>query len=135
MPEPIDSLTATRAWLTAFASAVRARDFASGRALCDHDVEGFGTVAGRYVGLDALESEQWKPVWGRTQGFVFDIEQATVWTVGNQSTAIVNWQSEGVDPDGSLRDRSGQATIIVRHHPDGTRATHTHFSMTPGSRA
>ncbi|MFI5426709.1 YybH family protein [Aeromicrobium sp. UC242_57] len=131
----MDPLTATREWLASFAAAVRARDFAAGRELCAPEVEGFGTVTGRYVGLVDLEADQWRSVWPRTRDFAFDLERATVWTVGDQSTAIVEWSSQGIDPDGSTHPRSGRATVVVQHDADRTVAVHTHFSMTPGSRA
>jgi ketosteroid isomerase-like protein len=132
----VDTITVARqtaeSWLRAFAHAVRERDYATARGMCHDDVTGFGTVSTRYRGIDELLHEQWSTVWGRTEGFDFDIDAATVWADGELVVAISEWSSNGIEPDSSRRPRHGRATIVLSGVGDEARAVHTHFSMSPG---
>src|SRR6266498_5989496 len=47
-------------WRRTFEAAVRARDFASGRAMFAADAVAFGTWAGAVTGLDDIVREQWQ---------------------------------------------------------------------------
>lgn len=119
-------------WLRAFAQAVRDRDYGRARDMCHQEVTGFGTVSGRYEGVDELLHEQWHHVWDRTEGFDFHIDTATIWADGALVVAISEWSSIGVEGVGTRRARHGRATIVLTGPDDELRAVHTHFSMSPG---
>jgi hypothetical protein len=53
-----------RAWLDAFATAVRDVDYDAGEQLFAPDVVGFGTVGVLLSGRETLMAAQWKRVWG-----------------------------------------------------------------------
>jgi ketosteroid isomerase-like protein len=121
-------------WLSAFALAVRSRDFAAGRALCDTDVVGFGTVANHVTDLRSLEHDQWRQVWERTSDFEFDPGSASFMLDGNLACVAALWHSNGFDARGASIVRYGRATIVLRRgNDDSWRAVHTHFSLTPQS--
>jgi ketosteroid isomerase-like protein len=125
------------AWLTEWAGFVRARDYASARRLFDRDVVGFGTHMRIVQGLEHLEQEQWRNVWGTIEDFRFltDDLYCGASSDGLQSWAIVPWTSTGFHEDGSLFDRPGRATILFRrvNSTDSWRAMHTHISLAPGT--
>jgi ketosteroid isomerase-like protein len=123
---------AAEAWLRGFAQAVRDRDYAGARGMCHDDVTGFGTVSARYEGIEELQHGQWRLVWGRTEGFEFDLDAATVWADELLVVASSEWSSVGIERDGSRRPRRGRATIVLAGRDDELRAVHTHFSMMPG---
>jgi len=118
-------------WLEEFAAAVRAADYAGGAALFDPDALGFGTVAERAQGLETLMREQWRQVWGSTEGFRFDLAGARIEVEGDLAYAATGWSSTGFLADGAPFPRSGRATIVLRRRADGLRAVHTHFSLSP----
>jgi ketosteroid isomerase-like protein len=122
---------AVEAWLQDFAAAVRERDYERARGMFHTEVSGFGTVARRFHGIDELAREQWQRVWGDTESFRFDLDSAEYWREGDLVVAISEWSSDGIEPDGSRRPRTGRATIVLSGSGDGVRAAHTHFSLTP----
>lgn len=128
-PTPVSEHPLVRDWLETFAAAVRERDVVTGRALFAVEACGFGTVAGRYDGLDQLVEDQWRDVWPRTTGFTFALGTATCWDTPDGSLVITGWTS--LADDG--RERSGRATIGLARTPAGLVAAHSHFSMTPGT--
>jgi len=118
-------------WLEEFAAAVRAVDYARGARLFDPLALGFGTVAERADGLDALARSQWRHVWDATEGFRFDLEAARIEVEGDLAYVAATWSSTGFDEAGAPFPRAGRATIVLRHGKDGWRAVHTHFSLSP----
>lgn len=127
----LDSAPVVRDWLLNFASAIRGRDYAAGRKLFAADAVGFGTVAGRCDGLEALESSQWRKVWGVTSGFTFELDQAVVYGNGEFASAACFWQSYGQRDDGSKFPRRGRCTFTFQIEADKCLAVHSHFSLLP----
>lgn len=137
MPDLPRLRTELSAWLDEWASYVRARDYTAARALFHPDVIGFGTRMHVVEGLDLLERDQWRNVWGTIDGFRFltdemrcgsDADEVLAW-------AIVPWSSTGFHDDGTPFDRPGRATILFTRS-DSTapwRAIHTHISLAPGT--
>jgi len=123
--------TEVRNWLGRFAHAVRSRDYHAGRGMFDPAALGFGTVAPRADGLDALAKTQWERVWSRTAGFGFDLDHATIAVEGELAWAAVEWTSTGFHGKAPVQ-RTGRATIVLRWRTDAWYAIHTHFSRTPG---
>jgi ketosteroid isomerase-like protein len=125
------------AWLTAWDGYVRARDYEAARALFHPDVIGFGTHMRVVQGLEHLERDQWRSVWGTIAGFRFLTEQLHCGASddGLHAWAIVPWSSTGFHQDATPFDRPGRATILfTRAMPDEPwRALHTHISLAPGT--
>lgn len=122
-------LATVHAWLAAFASAVRAGDFAAGRLLFDADVVAFGTVERVCYGLDALEHGQWRDVWPRTRDYHLELLECG--RDGELAWAGATWASLA-RADG--RRRSGRATFVLRRsgpHGGAWRAVHSHHSFDP----
>jgi ketosteroid isomerase-like protein len=126
-----------RAWLEEWAGYVRARDFERARNLFHADVIGFGTYMRLVKGLDRLEQDQWRNIWGTIEDFRFVVDdlEVSASTDGLQAWAVVPWSSTGFHEDGSSFDRPGRATVIfVRDHTgEPWRAIHTHISLAPGT--
>jgi len=116
------------AWLRDFASAVRERDLAAGRALFDAGVVAFGTLCPRANGLDELVAKQWHPVWSETDGFDFDLDGVVAAVDGAHAVVAATWSSRQRDAGGARR---GRATLVLRRTGGRWRAVHTHFSLMP----
>src|SRR5580704_5267250 len=126
-----EDLAAVQRWLEKFAGAVRAKDFAAGRALCQPHVFSFCTVVSNADGLDELESRQWRGVWNATHGFKFDLSSLRCGGRGGVFWAASTWSSFGKDAHQQDFLRCGRATIILQGHGPDLRAVHTHFSLEP----
>jgi ketosteroid isomerase-like protein len=126
-----------RDWFTTWDSYVRARDYVSARALFHPAVIGFGTHMRIVSGLEHLEQNQWRNVWGTIEDFRFLVDelQTSVSDDGRQAWAVVPWTSTGFHEDGTPFDRPGRATVIfTRESANGPwRAIHTHISLAPGT--
>jgi ketosteroid isomerase-like protein len=124
-------------WFTTWDSYVRARDYESARALFHPDVIGFGTHMRVVSGLEHLEQNQWRNVWGTISDFHFLVDelQTGVSSDGLQAWAVVPWNSTGYNEDGSTFDRPGRATVIFTRDSTSAqwRAIHTHISLAPGT--
>jgi ketosteroid isomerase-like protein len=119
------------AWLEAFASAVRAGDFATGATLFAPDVVAFGTVGVMMHGLDELMAGQWKHIWTSTTGFHFDLDKAVIEVHGDVAWAAAPWASVGYRADGTRFDRVGRATFVLQSRGGRWVALHSHHSMNP----
>jgi ketosteroid isomerase-like protein len=120
-----------RAWLTAFAAAIRARNYAAGRALFDPDVVAFGSACFRADGIDGLVDGQWAPVWSATTGFDFDYERAVGTSDGSHAVVAVTWRSTGFGAARAPFERRGRATFVLRKSERDWKATHSHLSLAP----
>lgn len=118
-------------WLEDFADAVRARDYARGRAMFAPEAIGFGTIAERAVGLERLVSDQWRPVWGVTRGFAFDLGALQSGGEGSVYWAAAPWSSIGRTPEGVEIERRGRATLVLARRGERLLAVHSHFSFVP----
>jgi ketosteroid isomerase-like protein len=130
-------LSAVRDWLDRFATCVRGRDFAGGRAMFAEDVTSFGTWTGRMDGLDTLIARQWRNVWPRTCGFSFDLENVVGDASSDGGTAwtAATWTSHALNDDGTPGFlRSGRATFAFRRQHGLLVAVHSHFSLDPAGR-
>lgn len=122
------------AWLRAFSTAVRRRDFAAAEPLFDQDVVSFGTVCVHAGTLDELMAHQWHIVWPNTEGFAFDVSSVRIDEAPGQTVVISTWSSTGFDAEGGPVPRRGRATIVLRNVGEEWKAVHTHFSLRPSSR-
>jgi ketosteroid isomerase-like protein len=124
-------------WFEAWGGCVAAVDYAAARPLFDAGVIGFGTRMEYVAGLDNLEQQQWRSVWGTIEGFTFLTERliSGVSPDGRLAYGLVPWSSTGFHEDGKPFERPGRATVLfTRGAPgEGWRAIHTHISLDPGT--
>ena len=118
-------------WLLAMQDHVRRCDYGGARALFSDEVVAFGTAAGAAVGLDELESLQWRRVWPRTRQFTYDLDRTRVLDAQGAICVAASWRSLGVAPDGTEFTRHGRATLLLEPRDDRLVATHSHFSLAP----
>jgi ketosteroid isomerase-like protein/GNAT superfamily N-acetyltransferase len=119
-------------WLDEMESCVRAVDFGRCRAIFADDVVGFGTRTGMAVGLDTLEQDQWRHIWGRIRNFTFNRTQLHCAAYGGEGLWLAcPWTSESRGPDGEWRARPGRITAVLEKRNGRWLAVHTHHSVVP----
>ncbi|MGH7214434.1 MAG: YybH family protein [Tepidisphaeraceae bacterium] len=123
--------TGLREWLESFARAVREQDYVRGRSLFTPNVIAFGTRGTELHGIEALVADQWRPVWGTTRGFTFDLNHARIVVAGDTAWATIPWRSQGRRSDGAWFDRLGRATYILERRDGCWLAVHSHHSLNP----
>lgn len=126
-----DARAIALAWLAEMEACVRAVDYARCRAIFAPDAVGFGTRAAAAVGLDALERDQWRHVWGRIRGFTFRVAELHCGRHGDGLWLACPWGSEGRGPDGAWRHRPGRITAVLERRDGRWLAVHTHHSLVP----
>lgn len=119
------------AWLAEMQDCVRAVDFARCRAIFAPDVVGFGTKAAAAIGLDALEHEQWRQIWGRIRGFTFIAAELHGTRSGDLLWLGCPWTSEAPDVNGVWQTRPGRITAVLALRNGRWLAIHTHHSLVP----
>jgi ketosteroid isomerase-like protein len=126
-----------RDWIRAWGSEVAAVAMATARSRFSPDVVAFGTYAEVVHGLDDLESQQWRNVWPKIEGFSFRVDELVVIASrdGCQAVAVVPWDSTGTNAAGVRFPRPGRATVVLRRESPAAPwlGVHTHFSLVPGS--
>lgn len=124
---------AIRDWFQTLERSVRQIDYPTMRRHFAPDVLSFGTRADVVSGLDALVANQWSGVWPNIRDFTIDFAQLH-WSVsGELAWGIAPWHSTGFHPDGAPFSRPGRATVIFECRQGQWLATHTHFSLFPGT--
>jgi ketosteroid isomerase-like protein len=123
-------------WLAEMQACVRTVDFARCRAIFADDVVGFGTKAAIAVGLDSLEREQWRHIWGTIRSFTFVTTELHCARYGEEAIWLgCPWTSEAPAPDGAWRHRPGRITAVLEWRDGQWLAVHTHHSVVPESTA
>ncbi|HKG25566.1 MAG TPA: nuclear transport factor 2 family protein [Thermomicrobiales bacterium] len=121
-----------RAWLAEMQACVRTEDYARCRAIFADDVVAFGTRAALVVGLEALERDQWRHIWGAIRGFAFLMTDVHCRGYGDAGIWVAcPWTSEGRGPDGEWRERLGRMTAVLERRGERWLAVHTHHSLVP----
>ncbi|WP_082434105.1 ATP-grasp fold amidoligase family protein [Devosia sp. A16] len=121
----------TATWLKTWEQLINAGDYASARQLFATDVVAFGSLAETMNGLDALEQQQWRKIWGSNREFAFEAP-AMVSASDGASTVALRWHSKGMTEDGGWYERRGRCTLVLERRGRGLVCTHSHFSMDPG---
>jgi ketosteroid isomerase-like protein len=139
MPESVPSdhqraeLTELAAWFRALERCVRAVDYKTARGIFAEDVASFGTRAEMVTGLDNLVERQWSGVWPFIEDFTFRLDQLSGAVSGDVAWAAAPWTSTGFDEHGQPFLRPGRATVAFARRDGRWVATHTHFSLDPGT--
>ena len=110
--------TVARSWLAEMETCVRSVDYARCRAIFAEDVVGLGTHAALVVGLEALERDQWRHIWGTIRGFTFLTDQLHCRGYGDVVWLACPWTSEGRSPDGTWGERRGRITAVLHVSSD-----------------
>ena len=127
--EPDRTLALT--WLMEMETCVRNVDYERCRQIFADDVVGFGTKATLVVGLDRLEREQWRQIWGVIRGFTFMTSNLHCCRSGDMLWLACPWTSERPAGNGSWQPRPGRITAILEHRNGKWLAVHTHHSLVP----
>lgn len=124
---------AVREWFTRFGDCCAAVDYETAVSLFADDVVAFGTRMDIVAGLESLVVHQWKQIWPNIREFRFDLKSLR--TGGDEGLAwgVCLWNSIGSAEDGGSFARPGRATVILEHREGRWIATHTHFSLFPGT--
>ena len=133
MVEQHDVGQAIRDWFQALERSVRQVDYQTMRRHFAPDVLSFGTRADVVTGLDALVANQWSGIWPNIRDFTINFEQLHWGASSDLAWAIAPWNSTGFHADGTPFPRPGRATVIFERRRGKWLATHTHFSLFPGT--
>ena len=128
-----ETVAAIGEWFATLQRCVRAVDYETARGIFAPEVVSFGTRAEMVRGLDSLQAQQWSGVWPVIEDFTFDLEQLHAAADGEVAWAAVPWTSTGFDADGAPFPRPGRATVAFARRDGRWLATHTHFSLHPGT--
>lgn len=128
-----ETRAALQHWYQTLERCVGAVDYATARAIVHPQVASFGTHAELVQGLDELQARQWSNVWPNITDFAFDLAGMVGGRSGDVAWAAATWSSTGYHEDGAPFDRPGRATVTFVHVNGRWLATHTHFSLNPGT--
>src|SRR3712207_6502870 len=95
---PVDGDTEAiaRAWLAEMEACVRTQDYARCRGIFAEDVVAFGTRAALVIGLELLERDQWRHIWGAIRNFRFLTDELHWRGYGDEGIWLAcPWMSEG----------------------------------------
>jgi ketosteroid isomerase-like protein len=133
MAEQHETGQAIREWFQTLERSVRRVDYQTMRQYFAPDVLSFGTRAEVVSGLDALVANQWSGIWPNIRDFTIDFEQLHWGASGDLAWGMAPWNSTGFHADGTAFPRPGRATVIFECQQGKWLATHTHFSLFPGT--
>ena len=97
------------------------------------DVVSFGTRAEIVTGLDNLRNNQWEGVWPNIADFRVVPESIHGFGEDDIAWGVATWTSTGFDEDHQPFERPGRATVTLARRDGAWLATHTHFSLNPGT--
>lgn len=123
--------TIARVWLAEMQACVQTVDYERCRAIFAGDVVGFGTYAALVVGLEALEENQWRRIWGTIRDFAFLTDELHCGLQGETVWLACPWMSRGPGPDETWIERPGRITAILARRDGRWLAVHTHHSVAP----
>ena len=87
------------------------------------------------ITVEKLCTHQWKKVWPNISDFCFDYKNLYFSASEDMACVMIPWNSIGYNPDKSSFPRPGRMTacFIYNQKKASWLATHTHFSLTPGT--
>src|SRR3954452_22932745 len=132
-PAHENDVALVRRWFRHLELCVRSADYEGARPLFAQDVITFGTFAAFTTGRDATETEQWRTVWSRIDGFRWQLDGLRTILSGDRRTAVgmAVFTSVGYTEDGTPYDRPGRATAVLARDAltEAWAAQHLHVSL------
>ncbi|MCH7594075.1 MAG: nuclear transport factor 2 family protein [Chloroflexi bacterium] len=128
-----DPEDAIRAWFALLGEFCAAIDYDSAEAIFATDVVSFGTRADIVSGLDNLRRNQWEGIWGNIADFKIVPESVRGFGERDIAWGVATWTSTGFDEAHRPFKRPGRATVTLARRDGTWLATHTHFSLNPGT--
>ncbi len=134
--EPIttnDPQEAAEQWFAGLEKCCSTVDYDSAEAIFADDVVSFGTKTQIVSGLETLRKNQWEGIWGNIADFKIVSESVQGFGEGDIAWGVATWTSTGFDESHQPFDRPGRATVTLARRGGTWLATHTHFSLNPGT--
>jgi ketosteroid isomerase-like protein len=126
-------------WFERWAELVANVDFRRVREIFVEDAVAFGSKVEMVTTREALEAEQWRPVWPTMADYRYDLSTLEVILSPDRLMAVgaAVFRSTGFHKDGTRFDRPGRVTAsLMRAAIEAPwYATHTHVSLKPGTPA
>ncbi len=128
-----DPVAAGRDWFAELGRCCAAVDYDAAEAIFAPDVVSFGTRADVVSGLGPLRRNQWEGIWPNIADFRIDLDSVRSGGGERQAWGVATWTSTGFHEDGEAFHRPGRATVTLERRDGVWLATHTHFSLNPGT--
>ena len=126
-------VVAARDWFAELGRCCAAVDYDSVEAIFAPDVVSFGTRADVVSGLGPLRRNQWEGIWPNIADFRIDLDSVQSGGDERHAWGVATWTSTGFHENGEAFHRPGRATVTLERRDGVWLATHTHFSLNPGT--
>jgi len=124
-------------WFVRWGELVGNVDFKRVREIFVEDAVAFGSKVEMVTSREALEQEQWRPIWPTMADYRYDLSTLEVIVSPDRLMAMgaAIFHSTGFHKDGKRFDRPGRVTATLMRTAVGAPwfATHTHVSLKPGT--
>jgi ketosteroid isomerase-like protein len=124
-------------WFVRWAELVANVDFKRVREIFVEDAVAFGSKVEMVTTREALEQEQWRPIWPTMADYRYDLSTLEVLVSPDRLMAVgaAIFHSAGFHQDGTRFHRPGRVTAALMREAIGAPwfATHTHVSLKPGT--
>ena len=128
-----EPVAAARDWFAELGRCCAAVDYDSAEAIFAPDVVSFGTRADVVAGLGPLRRNQWEGIWPNIADFRIDLDGVRSGGDERHAWGVAPWASTGFHESGEAFHRPGRATVTLERRRGVWLATHTHFSLNPGT--
>ncbi len=128
-----DPVAAARDWFAELGRCCAAVDYDSAEAIFAPDVVSFGTRADVVSGLGPLRRNQWEGIWPNIADFRVQLDSVRSGGDDRHAWGVATWTSTGFHESGEAFFRPGRATVTLERRGGAWLATHTHFSLNPGT--
>lgn len=128
-----DPVAAVLGWFAELGRCCAAVDYDSAEAIFAPDVVSFGTRADVVSGLGPLRRNQWEGIWPNIANFRVQLDGVRSGGDERHAWGVATWKSTGFHEDGEAFFRPGRATVTLERRDGVWLATHTHFSLNPGT--
>jgi ketosteroid isomerase-like protein len=124
---------AVREWFALLGRYCAAVDYEGGESIFAPDTIAFGTKARVVEGLAHVRQNQWEGIWPSIRDFEIEMDQVRGYGHERWAWGVATWTSTGFDQDGKPYFRPGRATVVLERRDGRWLATHSHFSLAPGT--
>ena len=128
-----DPVAAAKTWFARLSANCAAVDYDSTMDIFAEDVVAFGTKMDIVSGLDNLRKNQWEGIWPNIRDFKVELDSVHAGGDAAHAWGVATWTSTGFHESGESYFRPGRATVTLEKRGGAWLATHTHFSLFPGT--